>query len=46
MKTARDILQTYLDELENKKASGGEITGVSSGFLDLDFNSFHNLLEG
>lgn len=36
MKTAKIILQTYLDEIEHKKATGGEITGISSGFVDID----------
>ena len=34
--SAKEILQLTLDELEKRRASGGEITGISSGFMDLD----------
>lgn len=34
--SAKEVLQLTLDQLEKRKAAGGAITGVSSGFTDLD----------
>ncbi len=34
--SAKHVLQLTLDELEKRKAAGGKITGISSGFFDLD----------
>ncbi len=32
----KDIIQLTVDELDKRRAAGGEVSGISSGFIDLD----------